>query len=200
MAEEDLDETDAELSYQMGGRATNSPLQRVKDFHLTMIPTHWFTDEDDSNSPESSSMHNSLHLSSLETSAVNGLLKFVSHTQRTTAPLVGKPSQFSQQTHMAIDSNTRRCLELTRPLLGSNKNATLFGVMNNTVTSAGRRLLFSRICAPSTDVFVIQRRLDALEFFCDNRYIAEELQKCLKLCPDIERKLQRVSLVSTDYC
>ena len=93
---------------------------------------------------------------------------------------------------MAIDSNTRRSLELTKPLMAADRNATLFGVMNNTVTAVGRRLLFSRICAPSTDVTVIQRRLDAVEFFCTNRHIAEELQKSLRSCPDIERKLQRV--------
>ena len=158
------------------------------------MPSDWFTVEKESHkdSPEHFSALSSTQFSSLESSAAAGLLKFVSYTQRETAPLVSAPSKFSHQTHMAIDSNTRRSLELTKPLMAADRNATLFGVMNNTVTAAGRRLLFSRICAPSTDVTVIQRRLDAVEFFCTNRHIAEELQKSLRSCPDIERKLQRV--------
>ncbi|KAJ7372928.1 MutS protein 1 [Desmophyllum pertusum] len=147
----------------------------------------------DSSREASTQLLESSQFSSLEMVAGAALLKFVSYTQRSVAPLVSQPSKFSPQTHMAIDSNTRRTLELTNPLMGADKKATLFGVMNNTSTASGQRLLYSRLCAPSAEVDVIQKRLDSVEFFYMNRPLAEELQKTLKSCPDIERKMQRVA-------
>ena len=174
----------------------SSPLEHVKDYHLTLVPSDWFNMDPSCEQSTISEILKYLQVSSqfssLEMAAGAALLKFVSYTQRDVAPLVSQPSKFSHQTHMAIDSNTRRSLELTKPLMGTDKKATLFGVMNNTSTASGQRLLHSRLCAPSTEVNVIQKRLDAVEFFCMNRHLAEELQKALKGCPDIERKMQRV--------
>ena len=195
MAEEHLEDSKVQHNPKTGLNIKRSPLEKVKDFHLTLVPSDWFnteTTDHASNAPELFTSLVTTQYSSLEMAAGTALLKFVSYTQRDVAPLVSHPSKFSHQTHMAIDSNTRRALELTTPLMGTDKKATLFGVMNNTVTSSGQRLLNSRLCAPSTEADVIQKRLDVVEFFCMNRHLAEELQKNLKLCPDIERKMQRV--------
>ena len=172
-----------------------SPLESLKDYHLTLVPSEWFSSDNMSQQPGSDLsgyVSDSGEFSSLELIAGAALLRFVSYTQRDIAPLVSRPSRFSHQTHMAIDANTRRALELTKPLMGTDKKATLFGVMNNTVTASGKRLLFSRLCAPSTELDVVQRRLRAVEFFWTNRHLTEEVLKNLKLCPDVERKLQRV--------
>lgn len=198
MAEEHLEDSQVQHNHKTGTSIKSSPLEHVKDYHLTLVPSNWFNMDSFSEASTVSeifikSLQNSSQFSSLEMAAGAALLKFVSYTQRDVAPLVSQPSKFSHQTHMAIDSNTRRALELSKPLMGTDKKATLFGVMNNTATASGQRLLHSRLCAPSTEVDVIQKRLDTVEFFCMNRHIAEELQKALKVCPDIERKMQRVS-------
>lgn len=194
IAEEHLEETKVKHNPKTGTSMKRSPLEKVKEFHLTLVPSDWFNTNsaEQTNSELFTSMVSS-QFSSLEMAAGSALMKFVSYTQRDVAPLVSQPSKFSHLTHMAIDSNTRRALELTKPLMGTDKKATLFGVMNNTVTASGQRLLSSRLCAPSTEVDVIEKRVDAVEFFCMNRPLAEELHKNLKLCPDIERKMQRVS-------
>lgn len=196
MAEEHLEDSQVQHNPKTGMNIKSSPLQHVKDYHLTLVPSDWFNMDSSGEASTVSEIFNSLQISSqfssLEMAAGAALLKFVSYTQRDVAPLVSQPSKFSHQTHMAIDSNTRRALELTKPLMGMDKKATLFGVMNNTATASGQRLLHSRLCAPSTEVDVIQKRLDAVDFFCTNRHLAEELQKALKVCPDIERKMQRV--------
>ena len=194
IAEEHLEETKVKHNPKTGTSMKRSPLEKVKEFHLTLVPSDWFNTDSakETNSELFTSMVSS-QFSSLEMAAGVALMKFVSYTQRDVAPLVSQPSKFSHLSHMAIDSNTRRALELTKPLMGTDKKATLFGVMNNTVTASGQRLLSSRLCAPSTEVDVIQKRVDAVEFFCMNRPLAEELHKNLKLCPDIERKMQKVS-------
>ena len=190
MAEEHLEDSRVQHNHKTGIHIKRSPLERVRDYHLTLVPSDWFNM--DSSREASTQLLESSQFSSLEMVAGAALLKFVSYTQRSVAPLVSQPSKFSPQTHMAIDSNTRRTLELTNPLMGADKKATLFGVMNNTSTASGQRLLYSRLCAPSAEVDVIQKRLDSVEFFYMNRPLAEELQKTLKSCPDIERKMQRV--------
>lgn len=130
--------------------------------------------------------------SGLEMNAGGALLRYVTYTQRDVTPLFNQPMRFNQDTHVAIDCNTRRSLELTKPLMSTNQKASLFGVMNDTSTSAGRRLLFSRICAPSTKLDVIQARLDAVECFYKNRHVADVVHKELRRCSDIERRLQKV--------
>lgn len=196
MAEDHLKDCKVKHNHKTGLTMKRSPLEKVKDFHLTLVPSEWFDIEasghNDSSVPGLFSSVISSQFSSLEKVAGAALLKFVSYTQREVAPLVSQPSKFSQATHMAIDSNTRRALELTTPLMGTDKKATLFGVMNNTATASGQRLLYLRLCAPSTEVHVIQSRLNTVEFFSVNRPLTEELRKNLKLCPDIERKMQRV--------
>lgn len=190
-----MEDAQVQHNHKTGMNLKSSPLERVKDYHLTLVPSDWFNMDPSCEASTVSEIFKSLvssQFSSLEMAAGAALLKFVSYTQRDVAPLVSQPSKFSHQTHMAIDSNTRRALELTKPLMGTDKKATLFGVMNNTSTASGQRLLHSCLCAPSTEVNVIQKRLDAVEFFCMNRHLAEELQKALKGCPDIERKMQRV--------
>lgn len=196
MAEEHLEDSQVQHNHKTGITIKNSPLEHVKDYHLTLVPSDWFNMDSSCEASTVLEIFNSMQISSefssLEMEAGAALLKFVSYTQRDVAPLVSQPSKFSHQTHMAIDSNTRRALELTKPLMGTDKKATLFGVMNDTATASGQRLLHSRLCAPSTEVYVIQKRLDAVDFFCMNRHLAEELQKALRVCPDIERKMQRV--------
>lgn len=192
-----MEDAQVRHNHKAGVNFKSSPLEHVKDYHLTLVPSNWFNMdplcEQSTVSEILKYLQVSSQFSSLEMAAGAALLKFVSYTQRDVAPLVSQPSKFSHQTHMAIDSNTRRALELTKPLMGTDKKATLFGVMNNnTSTASGQRLLHSRLCAPSTEVNVIQKRLDAVEFFCMNRHLADELQKTLKGCPDIERKMQRV--------
>lgn len=199
MAEDHLKHCKVKHNHKTGLTLKRSPLEKVKDFHLTLVPSEWFNTEASgytfSSASELFSSVISSQFSSLEKAAGAALLKFVCYTQREVAPLVSQPSKFSKATHMAIDSNTRRALELTTPLMGSDKKATLFGVMNNTTTASGQRLLHSRLCAPSREVDVIQSRLNTVEFFSINRALTEELRKNLKLCPDIERKMQRVSKI-----
>ena len=197
MTEEDIKDSETKPNYKIGQTAKKSSLSCVQEYHVTVIPKDWFTE--DSSSELQISM-NTIHgsnsqFSAIEMSAGEALLKYVSYTQRDVTPLLDKPMRFTQETHMAIDFNTRRSLELTKPLMSTNQKASLFGVMNNTSTSAGRRLLFARLCAPSTRMDVVQSRLDSVEFFHNNRYIAEMVHKELRQCSDIERRLQKVNLI-----
>ena len=50
----------------------------------------------------------------LQVSAAHALLRFIMHTQRGVVPYLSSPAPFSHGRHMAINSDTRRALELVR--------------------------------------------------------------------------------------
>ena len=62
-----------------------------------------------------------------------------------------------------IDLSTIRSLELIQNLYHSNTKDCLFGLLNETLTPMGARLLRTNILQPLTDVETLKRRLDALE-------------------------------------
>ena len=62
-----------------------------------------------------------------------------------------------------IDLSTIRSLELIQNLQRSKSKDCLFGLLNETLTPMGARLLRTNILQPLTDVEALKRRLDALE-------------------------------------
>jgi DNA mismatch repair protein MSH4 len=64
---------------------------------------------------------------------------------------------------MMIDLSTIQSLELIQNLQNAKSKACLFGLMNETLTPMGSRLLRSSILQPSTQADVLNQRYDALE-------------------------------------
>jgi len=73
---------------------------------------------------------------------------------------------YSPETYLALDSVTRRNLELTRTLRDGKVQGSLLGVLDRTVTPMGARLLRRWIQQPLLDLERIQARLDAVEELC----------------------------------
>ena len=63
---------------------------------------------------------------------------------------------------MLIDLPTIVSLELIQNLQNAKSKDCLFGILNETLTPMGSRLLRSNILQPSTDVFKLNERYDAL--------------------------------------
>ena len=64
---------------------------------------------------------------------------------------------------MVIDSSTVQNLELIQNLRNPKSSDCLFGLLNNTVTPMGARLLRSSILQPLTETSILEDRLDAVE-------------------------------------
>jgi DNA mismatch repair protein MSH4 len=64
---------------------------------------------------------------------------------------------------MMIDLSTIRSLELIQNIQNSKSRDCLFGLMNETLTPMGARLLRSSILQPSTLEKVLSRRYEALD-------------------------------------
>ena len=128
-----------------------------------------------------------------ELAVCGALLDYVRLTQKETMPRLDFPRREEQGAHLLIDAATMRNLELMETLAGKRKGS-LFSVLDETITSAGARLLASHLSAPLTDTKEINNRLDNIQFFAENSHIRAEVRKFLKHCPDIERSLSRLCL------
>jgi DNA mismatch repair protein MutS len=134
------------------------------------------------------------HFSTEELAAAAGVLEYTRHTQGE-IPQLNLPSHVQSGMSMQVDPNTRQSLELVRRLVRSNsRRGSLLDVIDQTVTPAGSRLLHMQLNAPLLQVDQINARLDKVEFFWQNRHVAERLREMLQRSFDLQRSLQRISM------
>jgi DNA mismatch repair protein MutS len=121
-----------------------------------------------------------------------GLLSYVKETQKGALQHLGPPKFYQLSAQMGLDPFTVRNLELVEELRSSGTQATLFHVINQTVTAMGERLLRRWLLAPLLDRAEIERRLDAVEFFVDRPQERGELRELLGRISDLERLAGRL--------
>lgn len=128
-----------------------------------------------------------------EISACGSLLDYVQLTQKSAMPRLDIPKKEAVGTHLLIDAATMRNLEIMQTASGSRKGS-LFSVIDETITSAGARLLAMQLSAPQTDIAEINARLNSVQAFLEQSEIRTEIRQLLKQVPDIERSLSRLCL------
>jgi DNA mismatch repair protein MutS len=130
---------------------------------------------------------------SAEIRAAGALIDYIHITQKSALKMVERPRKISSDSILVIDPATRRSLELEVTLNGL-RHGTLLSTIDETLTSAGSRLLSLRLSAPLTTPAVIAQRLDMVTFFVEKPDIKGEVRTALKACPDVERALSRINL------
>ena len=126
-------------------------------------------------------------------SAAGALLAYIETTQIGNMPRLLALRHITDSGLMEIDAATRRSLELTRTLTGERRGSLLYAV-DRTLTAAGGRLLGERLSAPLADVAAIEARLDLVSWFDAHDLCREEVRKQLRIQPDMQRALSRLSM------
>ncbi|WP_345427363.1 DNA mismatch repair protein MutS [Halioxenophilus aromaticivorans] len=134
------------------------------------------------------------HEMHLALSAAGCLLAYAQETQRTALPHIKAISPEDRNEAVAMDSATRRNLELDINLNGSEEH-TLLSVLNTCATAMGGRLLRRWLNRPIRQLAVLTARQDAVASLLDN-YAYEAQHELLKNIGDLERILGRVALRS----
>ena len=94
---------------------------------------------------------------------------------------------------MTLDAATRRNFELTGSLQADGKSSrSLFGVLDQTVTAMGARLLRRWIQQPLLDLAQIHARLDAVEEFHRDLFLRGDIRELLDGLYDVERLVGRI--------
>jgi DNA mismatch repair protein MutS len=128
---------------------------------------------------------------SLATRTAGAILYYLQETQRGAVGQIRRLATYSVEGFMALDSATRRNLELTESLTGERKGS-LLGVLDKTVTAMGSRLLRERVARPLLDSHTLNQRLDQVQLFYDNTLLRADLRATLKGLPDLERLSNRI--------
>jgi DNA mismatch repair protein MutS len=126
--------------------------------------------------------------------AAGALLQYVRDTQKSALPHIRVLAVEERDDALVLDAATRRNLELDQSLAG-NERATLFGVLDTTVTAMGARWLRRWLGRPLRQRATLRRRLHAVGVLAETRGY-EPLQQRLRSIGDLERVLARVALRS----
>jgi DNA mismatch repair protein MutS len=99
---------------------------------------------------------------------------------------------YSTTGFMTLDPATRRNLELTQTIREGEAHGSLLGVLDETATAMGGRLLHRWLTQPLLDLDRLNARLDAVEALVDQTALRVEVRDLLKGVPDLERLVRRV--------
>jgi DNA mismatch repair protein MutS len=126
--------------------------------------------------------------------AAGCLLQYVLDTQRSALPHLRGLATESRDEALVLDAATRRNLEIDRSLSGRHEH-TLLGVLDETATPMGGRLLRRWLNRPLRDRAVLEARHEAIE-----RWLLDSdpqgIREVLRGIGDLERMLARVALRS----
>jgi DNA mismatch repair protein MutS len=126
--------------------------------------------------------------------AAGALLQYVRETQKTALPHITTLAVEERGDTLHLDAATRRNLEIDASLSGQD-SATLFALLDSTVTPMGSRCLRRWLNRPITDQQELRRRYQAIALLVDARRF-EGLREPLRGIGDVERILSRVALRS----
>ena len=126
--------------------------------------------------------------------AAGAILHYLRDTQRAALEHLDRPAFYDRAETMVLDAVTVRNLELLEPVFG--EGATLIGVLDQTATGMGGRLLRQRLLRPSLDRREIEARLDAVADMQRETILRAELRKHLAGVLDMERLLAKISIGS----
>ena len=127
-------------------------------------------------------------------SAAGAILRYASENLRRDASHIKTLKPYDIGGHLVIDAATRRNLELVDPMPGGARDSTLLGVLDDTFTPMGGRLIREWILHPLRDRDAIIARLDAVSAFKDDPLTLAEMREILAPIRDMERIIARVNM------
>ena len=126
--------------------------------------------------------------------AAGALLQYVRETQKTALPHIASLAVEERGDALQIDAATRRNLEIDTSLSGQD-SATLFALLDSTVTAMGSRNLRRWLNRPLAEHQQLRRRYQSIALLVDARRF-DILREPLRAIGDVERILSRVALRS----
>jgi DNA mismatch repair protein MutS len=124
--------------------------------------------------------------------ALCALFRYFGETQKAVVKRFVSMKVHDGDEFMGINLTTRRNLEITETMRAKEKRGSLFGVLDKTVTSMGRRRLRKWVDQPLLNPVSIMGRLDAVEELTRDSTTTYDICGALKGIYDIERLMTRV--------
>ena len=125
--------------------------------------------------------------------SIGNLLEYLYSTQKISLDHINQLLCYKTEDYMIIDNSTRRNLELTEPIRGTDKKNTVFNVIDHTKTAMGARKLKKWLLEPLQDIESIKDRHDAVEDLYNNVIVANNIREHMKGIYDIERLMSKIT-------
>ncbi len=126
--------------------------------------------------------------------AAGALLSYVKETQKRAIPHIVKLEPYELDHYLCIDDTSARNLELIKNSRTGAKKGSLLGILDQTQTAMGSRLLAKWIQYPLLDATVINQRLDAVESAVSQPDIRKQIRTILNNVYDLERLSGKIAL------
>jgi DNA mismatch repair protein MutS len=125
--------------------------------------------------------------------AAGAIVDYLRETQKTTLEHIVRLTPYHRSNQLVIDEVTRRSLELVRTLRDKPREATLIGVLDQTATPMGARMLSQWVANPLCDLQELTGRQDAVAELIEDNLLRKDLAESLGECYDLERLTARIS-------
>ncbi|KAI9136820.1 DNA mismatch repair protein MutS [Paraphysoderma sedebokerense] len=122
------------------------------------------------------------------------MFSYIDYTLFRSKPLLHRPTVLGNNDYMYLDDTSYKQLEIHKTFLRGSKVGSLAGFLNVAKTPMGAREINERVGLPATNLNVIQKRHDYVEYFYRNHLLVAKLEKELKEVTDVERDLQKMSI------
>lgn len=139
----------------------------------------------------------------LATAAAGALVQYLQQTQQSPLAHLRGLRVYGTESVLEIDEITRRNLELLRNRNDGSARNTLIGVLDETMTAMGGRLLREWLLRPLLDVEAIAARHRAVGAALEDRGRREAVRGTLRVLPDLARLVGRIghgSATARDLC
>jgi DNA mismatch repair protein MutS len=126
-------------------------------------------------------------------SAAGAAVHYVNETQKSEASHLGEITYFESSEFLILDATTANNLELIAANDGVAKHS-LYGVLDETMSGMGARLLRQWLLRPSVKIREIETRLDAVEELKSSAIKRDQLRRMLEPMGDLERLSGKITL------
>jgi DNA mismatch repair protein MutS len=125
--------------------------------------------------------------------AAGVILQYLQETQPVMLGVLQQVSTYSVSEYMILDPATRRGLELTETLRSGEVEGSLLGVLDQTVTAMGGRMLRLWILQPLLDLKKIHQRQEVVGTFFDAGLSRKNFRESIRKISDLERLVNRIA-------
>jgi DNA mismatch repair protein MutS len=121
------------------------------------------------------------------------IINYLNETQKSKLEHIKKIYLYNYTDYIILDPSTKRNLEITSSISEGGREGTLISILDRTQTAMGGRLLKKWISRPLKKKDQIEKRLDAVKDFYNNKSHRKSIVEILKSIADLERLLSKVA-------
>jgi len=127
-------------------------------------------------------------------SAAGALIYYIQKTQKQKTEHISRLETYTLSNYLWLDDLSFQNLEIINNIQTGSGQGTLIGIIDNTVTAMGGRLLKRWLRYPLVENKEIESRLDAVQEAKNSLHIRRSIIQCLKSVYDLERLGSKISM------